>query len=87
MAREPKKPNEYIVHLKLEGGQEVMTKFTTIEEVKTWYASQFKAKANEDDLMPIPMRAELNEILLVRPKRVIAIHVEPIYSSSVDMFS
>ena len=87
MAREPRKPNDYIVHLKLEGGQEVTTKFTTIEEVKTWYASQFKAKANEDDLLPIPVRADLNEILLVRPKRVTAIHVEPIFSSSVEMFS
>ena len=87
MPREPRKPNEYIVHLKLEGGQEVITRFTTIEEVKAWYASQFKPKANEDDLLPIPVRAELNEILLVRPKRVLAIHVEPIYSSSVEMFA
>ncbi|CAN1210734.1 hypothetical protein TUMEXPCC7403_11090 [Tumidithrix helvetica PCC 7403] len=86
MPREPRKPDEYIVHLKLEGGHEVHIRFNTIEEVKTWYASQFKAKANEDDLLPLPVKADLNEILLVRPKRVSAIHVEPNFSSSVEMF-
>ncbi len=87
MPREPRKPHEYIVHLKLEGGHEMQLRFTTIEEVKSWYASQFKAKANEDELLPLPSRPDTNEILLVRPKRVMAIQVEPVFASSVEMFS
>ncbi|MFN5855599.1 MAG: hypothetical protein ACK456_06830 [Pseudanabaenaceae cyanobacterium] len=86
MPREPRKPNEYIVHLKLEGGHELQLRFATMEEVKTWYGSQFKAKSNEDDLLPLPVRPDGNEILLVRPKRILAVHVEPVFSSSVEMF-
>jgi hypothetical protein len=88
MPREPRKPNEFLVHLMLEGGHEVQLRFNAIEDVKAWYASQFKAKAAEDDLLALPVRpgAENNEILLVRPKRVSAIHVEPIFASSVEMF-
>lgn len=86
MPREPKKPDEYNVHLLLEGNHTVTMRFDTIEEFKKWYAGQFKAKASDDEMLIMPMKAE-NEILLVRPKRISAIHVEPIFSSSVEMFS
>lgn len=86
MPREPRKPDEYIVHLMLEGNHKVEMRFNTLDEVKKWYTTQFKAKSGEDELLPMPLKAE-NEILFVRPKRVSAIHVEPIFSSSVEMFS
>ncbi len=85
MAREPRKPDEYVVHLFLEGSHIVDMRFNTLEEVKGWYNAKFKTKANEDEMMPLPMKGD-NEILFVRPQRISAIHVEPVYVSSVNMF-
>jgi len=84
MPREPKKPDEYIVHLMLEGSHVVDIRFNTFEEVKS-YAAKLKAKSEEEELLSMPMKND-NELLLVRPKRISAIHAEPVFSSSVDMF-
>lgn len=85
MPREPRKPDEYIVHLMLEGSHVVHMRFNTLEEVSNWYKTKFVQKSGEDDFLAMPMKAD-NEILFVRPKRVSAIHVEPVFSSSVEMF-
>jgi len=90
MAREPRKPDEYIVHIMLEGGHKVQTRFTTIDEATNWYATRFERKSSDDDMLEIPIRnigSNKNEMLLVRPKRVIAIHMEPVFASSVEMFA
>ncbi len=84
MPREPKKPDEYIVHLILEGSHVVDIRFNTIEEVKG-YAAKLKAKSEDEELLAMPMKTD-NELLLVRPKRISAIHAEPVFSSSVEMF-
>jgi hypothetical protein len=84
MPREPKKPDEYIVHLMIETGHVVDLRFNTIEEVKS-YAAKIKAKSEDEELLAMPMKNE-NELLLVRPKRISAIHAEPVFSSSVEMF-
>ncbi|NJK60272.1 MAG: hypothetical protein HC918_08590 [Oscillatoriales cyanobacterium SM2_1_8] len=88
MPREPRKPSEYIVHLLMEGSQTVDVRFNTLEEVSGWYKGKFAPKAAEDDLIPVPTRENSQEILFVRPRRVSAIHVEPVFSSSVgaEMF-
>lgn len=88
MPREPRKPNEYIVHLLIEGSHTVDVRFNTLDEVSAWYKGKFSPKANEDDLISLPTREGTNEILFVRPKRVSAIHVEPVFFSSIgaDMF-
>jgi hypothetical protein len=88
MPREPRKPSEYIVHLMLEGSHTVDVRFNTLEEVSAWYKGKFSPKANEDDLTTLPTREGTNEILFVRPKRVSAIYVEPVFSSSIgaEMF-
>lgn len=84
MPREPKKPDEYIVHLMLEGSHVVDIRLNTYDEVKS-YAAKLKAKAEDEELLAMPMKSE-NELLLVRPKRISAIHAEPVFSSSVEMF-
>jgi hypothetical protein len=85
MPREPRKPDEYIVHLMLEGNHVANLRFNTIEEVKAWYGTKFKPKAEDDEMLLMPMKVD-NEILFVRPKRINAIHVEPVFSSSVEMY-
>jgi hypothetical protein len=90
MAREPRKPDEYIVHLMMEGGHTIQTRFATIDEATNWYATRFERKSADDDLLEIPIRTVgtgRNEMILVRPKRVIAIHIEPVFASSVEMFA
>ena len=69
----------------LEDNHVVDMRFNTIEEVKSWYASKIQSKSDDDSLISMPMKTE-NEFLFVRPKRVSAVHVEPIFSSSVEMF-
>ncbi|PLS69206.1 MAG: hypothetical protein CV045_03505 [Cyanobacteria bacterium M5B4] len=85
MPREPRKPNEFHVHLMLEGGHTALLRFNTIEEVKTWYKGKFEPKAESSDLSPMPVKEE-NEILFIRPKNVVGVHVEPIFTTSVEMF-
>jgi hypothetical protein len=85
MPREPRKPDEYIVHLMLEGNHVANLRFNTIEEVKAWYGTKFKPKAEDDELLLMPGMVD-NEILFVRPKRINAIHVEPVFSSSVKEY-
>ncbi|MFN3927566.1 MAG: hypothetical protein ACK4QL_09670 [Pseudanabaenaceae cyanobacterium] len=89
MAREPRKPDEYIVHIMLEGGHKIQTRFATIEEATGWYANRFERKSGDEDMMEIPLRnlGGKNEMILLRPKRVIAIHIEPVFASSVEMFA
>jgi hypothetical protein len=89
MPREPRKPSEYIVHLMLEGSHVVDLRFNTLEEVSAWYKGKFAPKASEDELVSMPTREGMNEILFVRPKRVSAISVEPVFTSSIgaEMFS
>ncbi len=84
MPREPKKPDEYIVHLMLESGHVVDMRLNTLEEVKG-YAAKLKSKSEDEELLAMPMKND-NELLLVRPKRISAIHAEPIFTSSVDLF-
>jgi hypothetical protein len=68
----------------LEGSHVVALRFNTIEEVKS-YAAKIKAKSEDEELISMPMKSD-NEVLLVRPKRISAIHAEPVFASSVDMF-
>ncbi len=82
----PRTPNEYVVHLMIEGGHREEVRFATIQEFQKWYSSELVPKAASDEFISVPIKNIQGEYMVVRPSRVMAIRVEPIFSSSVERF-
>jgi hypothetical protein len=82
----PRTPNEYVVHILMDGGHREEVRFPTIQEFQKWYSSELMPKSASDDFISVPIKTIQGEHMVVRPSKVIAIRVEPIYSSSVDRF-
>ena len=83
----PRTPNEYVVHLLMEGGHREEVRFSNIQEFQKWYSGELMPKAASNDFISVPLKNIQGEYMVVRPSRVIAIRVEPIFSSSVERFS
>ncbi len=83
----PRTPNEYIVHLLIEGGHREEVRFSNIQEFQKWYSGELTPKANSNDFITVPIKNIQGEYMVIRPSRIVAIRVEPIFSSSVERFS
>lgn len=83
----PRTPNEYVVHLLLEGGHREEVRFPNIQEFQKWYSGEVMPKAASDEFISVPIKNIQGEYMVVRPSRIVAIRVEPIFSSSVERFS
>ena len=83
----PRTPNEYVVHLLMEGGHREEVRFPNIQEFQKWYSGELMPKAASNDFISVPLRNIQGEYMVVRPSRIMAIRVEPIFSSSVERFS
>jgi hypothetical protein len=82
----PRTPNEYVVHLLLEGGHREEVRFTNIQEFQKWYSGELVPKAASNDFISVPIKNIQGEYMVVRPARIMAIRVEPIFSSSVERY-
>jgi len=82
----PRTPNEYVVHLLIEGGHREEVRFTTIQDFQKWYSSELLPKSTSDDFISVPIKNIQGEYMVVRPSRILAIRVEPVFSSSVERF-
>lgn len=82
----PRTPNEYIVHLLMEGGHREEVRFATIQEFQKWYSDQLIPKSGSSDFISVPIKNIQGEYMVVRPSQIIAIRVEPSFSSSVERF-
>ena len=82
----PRTPNEYVVHLMIEGGHREEVRFATIQEFQKWYSGELVPKAASDEFISVPIKNIQGEYMVVRPLRIMAIRVEPIFSSSVERF-
>ena len=82
----PRTPNEYVVHLMIEGGHREEVRFATIQEFQKWYSGELVPKAASDEFISVPIKNIQGEYMVVRPSRIMAIRVEPIFSSSVERF-
>ncbi|MDX2212659.1 MAG: hypothetical protein SFY66_05155 [Oculatellaceae cyanobacterium bins.114] len=80
----PRTPSEFAVHLMLEGGHREEVRFTTIQDFQKWYSGELVPKSASDDFISVPMKNLQGEYMVVRPSRVLAIRVEPVYFGSVD---
>jgi len=83
----PRTPNEYVVHLLMEGGHREEVRFPNIQEFQKWYSGELMPKAASDDFISVPIKNIQGEYMVVRPSRIIAIRVEPLFSSSMERFS
>ncbi|MGF1499355.1 MAG: hypothetical protein ACFB8W_21405 [Elainellaceae cyanobacterium] len=82
----PRTPSEYAVHLFLDGGHREEVRFPTIQDFQKWYSSELVAKSSSDEFISVPIKNIQGEYMVVRPSKVMAIRVEPIFSSSVERF-
>ena len=82
----PRTPNEYAVHILMEGGHREEIRFTTIQEFQKWYSGELMPKATSEEFITVPIKNIQGEYMVARPSRIIAIRVEPLFSSSVERF-
>lgn len=79
-------PNEFSVHLILEGGHREEVRFATIQEFQQWYSNEIVPRSDSSDFINVPLKTIQGEYMVVRPSKIVAIRVEPVFSSSVDRF-
>lgn len=82
----PRTPNEYLVHLLMEGGHREEVRFVNIQDFQKWYSGELVPKSASEDFISVPIKNIQGEYMVVRPSRIMAIRVEPIFSSSVERF-
>jgi hypothetical protein len=82
----PRTPTEFAVYLFIEGGHREEVRFATIQEFQQWYSNELVAKSDSQDFINVPLKTIQGEYMVIRPARIAAIRVEPIFSTSVDRF-
>ena len=82
----PRTPSEYAVYIMIAGGHREEVRFATIQDFQKWYSGELVPKANATDFISVPIKNIQGEYMVVRPARIMAIRVEPIFSSSVERF-
>ncbi|WP_026099927.1 hypothetical protein [Fortiea contorta] len=82
----PRTPNEYIIHILMESGHREEVRFPTIQEFQKWYSGELVPKAASHDFISVPIKNIQGEYMVVRPSRIVALRVEPVFSSSVERY-
>ena len=70
-----------------DGGHHEEVRFSTIQDFQKWYSGELTPKANSDDFIKVPL-PDINpgEYMVIRPSRLVAMRVEPVFSSSVERY-
>lgn len=79
-------PTEFAVHLLIEGGHREEVRFATIQDFQKWYGNELTPKSTSDEFITVPIKNIQGEYMVIRPARILAIRVEPVFASSVDRF-
>ena len=82
----PRNPSEYAVHILMEGGHREEIRFNDVQDFQKWFGNELSPKASSNDFISVPIKNIQGEYMVVRPSRILAIRVEPIFSSSVERF-
>ncbi|GAB4134794.1 MAG: hypothetical protein Fur0046_07060 [Cyanobacteria bacterium J069] len=82
----PRTPSEFAVHLLMEGGHREEVRFSTIQDFQKWYSGELVPKSGSDEFISVPIKNIQGEYMVVRPSRILALRVEPIFSGSVDRY-
>jgi hypothetical protein len=79
-----KTPDEYAVYLMITGGHREEVRFPSIQEFQKWYSGELVPKSSSQDFVTVPIKNIQGEYMVVRPASVMAIRVEPLFTSSHD---
>lgn len=82
----PRNPSEFAVHIFMDGGHREEVRFPSIQDFQKWYSGELVPKSGSEDFISVPIKNIQGEYMVVRPSRVIALRVEPIFTSSVERF-
>ncbi len=85
-SRAAKVPDEYAVHLFMDGGHREEVRFQNLDDFKQWYQTMIKANPNLDEFVGVPIKTAQGEMMVVRPARISGIRVEPVYATSLDRY-
>ncbi len=70
----------------IEGGHREEIRFSNIQEFQKWYSSELVPKSASQEFISVPIKNVQGEYMVVRPARILAIRVEPMFSSSVERY-
>jgi len=82
----PRTPSEFSVYLLFEGGHREEVRFPNIQEFQKWYSSEVVPKSTSLDFITVPIKNIQGEYMVARPAKILAIRVEPVFSSSIDRY-
>jgi hypothetical protein len=80
----PREASEFAVHIFFEGGHREEVRFQKMEEFQKWYSGVLMPKSDSHDFINVPIKNIQGEYMVARPSKIMALRVEPIFSSSVD---
>ncbi|MGL6284052.1 MAG: hypothetical protein ACRC2J_16740 [Microcoleaceae cyanobacterium] len=75
----------FAVYIIFDGGIKEEVRFRTLAEFQKWYSGVLIPKHDSKEFINVPIKNVQDEYMVVRPANIIAIRVEPIYNSSIDM--
>ncbi|MCC3438948.1 MAG: hypothetical protein EAZ39_12905 [Oscillatoriales cyanobacterium] len=78
-------PSEYSVHLLLDGGHREEIRFATLPDFQQWYKT-LVPKQDSSEFVNVPIKNIQGEYMVVRPSSILAIRVEPLFSSSLERY-
>jgi hypothetical protein len=79
-------PSEFAVHMLMEGGHREEVRFSTIQEFQQWYSNELVPRTDSKEFITVPMKTVQGEYMVIRPASILAVRVEPIFSSSVEHY-
>ncbi len=82
----PRTATEFAVYLLIEGGHREEVRFSTIQDFQKWYSNELVPKSTSEDFVTVPIKNIQGEYMVIRPSRILAIRVEPLFSSSVERY-
>lgn len=83
----PRTPSEYAVHLLVAGGHREEVRFSTLQDFQKWYSSVLVPKHDSQEFVTVPIKNIQGEYMVIRPVSIVAIRVEPIFTSSVERYA
>jgi hypothetical protein len=70
----------------IEGGHREEIRFSNIQEFQKWYSNELVPKSASSEFISVPIKNVQGEYMVVRPSKIVAIRVEPVFSSSVERY-
>jgi len=82
----PRKADEYAVHILISGGHREEVRFNTVQEFQKWYSTELVSKSDSEEFINVPIKNIQGEYMVIRPKSILGIRVEPVFLGSVERF-